>query len=462
LIRIAVRKKLKALTDYFRRDITLAGNVITPRWIGSLAPRLGLSANDDFHSEQALVAFENLSRGRSPTGVPLLQSALPGSKRKRRCGWDTVVAAPKTATIAALVAGDHRVIQAHLLATAALALEIELRAKSANRGCRWQSKAIVGTEFLHTRSRENDPHLHSHLVLFNLTRVDPTRLSPSSPYPWKSLDPVRIYADSVLLDYIYKSELAFYLRAAGYSVQVIGNSPQITLVQPAHQKLFSLAQARINKLEKLFFGTHGDERARSWVNDRFRRSKKHAEETLDPAQVALAWRERMLAKEREQLLHEIDLLIQHQTLKEKEEIAGPSALEPYLRDAVSQARKSAGKETLFASPKLVWKKLLPLVMGLSPWQELKPLLEHALLSACTQQPSGSAAADLIAQNIALARRQLLLERITQGQSVRDLIPVQEILSTRARGGELHSQKQDKQSDELTQRAAERKAQQRSL
>ena len=461
MIRIAVRKKLKTLTDYFRRDITLGGSAIAPRWIGSLAPRLGLSASDDFRSEQALVAFENLSRGRGPTGIPLLQSALPESKRKRRCGYDMVVAAPKSVTIAALVAEDHRVIQAHRLATAALTHEIELRAKSANRGCRWPSKAVVGTEFLHTRSRENDPHLHSHLVLFNLTRVDPTRLPPSSPCPWKSLDPVRIYADSVLLDYIYKSELAFYLRAAGYPLQVIGNSPEITLVRPTHQKLFSSAQARINELEKLFFGTQGDERARSWVNDRFRRSKNHAEEALDPGQVALAWRERMSAKEREQLFHEIELLIQRQTLKEKEEIGGSRALEPYLRDAVSEARKSAGKETLFVSPKLVWKKLLPLVMGLSPWHELKPLLEQALKSAA-QRAAGSPTGELIAHRIDLARRQLLLERITQGESVRDLIPVQEIL-TRA-SGELHSQKQDEESisNELAQRGAKPKAQQRSI
>jgi conjugative relaxase-like TrwC/TraI family protein len=459
LIRIAVRKKLKALTDYFRRDLTLANNAIAPRWIGSLAPGLGLSAQDDFHSEEALIAFQNLSRGRAPAGIPLLQSSLPESKRKRRCGYDMVVAAPKSATIAALVGEDRRVIQAHRLATAPLIEEIELRAKSANRGYRGLSRAIIGAEFLHTHSRENDPHLHTHLVLFNLTRVDPGRLPSTSRHPWKSLDPVRIYSDCVLLDYIYKSELAFYLRALGYPVQIIRNSPEISLVPEGHRKLFSSAQARINELEKLIFGTMGDERARCWVNDRFRRSKTHSEEALDPAQVALAWRERMSVKEREQLLHEIELLLQHQTLKEKEEIARPSALEPYLHDAVLQARKSAAKQTLFTSPKLVWKKLLPLVMGLSPWQELKPLLEQALKSAA-HQAAGSPTGELIAHRIDLARRQLLLERITQGQSVRDLIPVQEILSSRTRGGELHSQKQD--SDELTQRAAEPKAQQRSL
>jgi conjugative relaxase-like TrwC/TraI family protein len=461
LIRIAVRKKLKALTDYFRRDITLGSSTIAPRWIGSLAPRLGLSAHDDFRSEEALTAFQNLSRGRAPAGIPLLQSALPESKRKRRCGFDMVVAAPKSVTIAGLVGEDRRVIQAHRLATTALVEEIELRAKSANRGYRGPSRAIIGAEFLHTRSRENDPHLHSHLVLFNLTRVDPSRLPSTSRHPWKSLDPVRIYSDSLLLDYIYKSELAFYLRAQGYPVQIIRNSPEISLVPAQHRNLFSSARARINALEKLIFGTTGDERTRSWVNDRFRRSKTHSEEALDPVELAAAWRARMSGGERERLLQAIESLIQQATLKQAETLVDTRALEPYLRDAVLEARKSADHDRLFASPKLVWKKLLPLAMGLAPWHELKPLLEHALLSASTQF-SGSASGDLIAQNIALARRQLLLERITQGESVRDLIPVQEILTRPSAKAEFHSPDQGEDSDGLTQRPVKPTNQQRAL
>jgi conjugative relaxase-like TrwC/TraI family protein len=462
LIRIAVRKKLKALTEYFRRDLSLAwGAAITPRWIGSLAPRLGLPAQDDFHSEGALTAFENLSRGRAPAGIPLLQSALPESKVKRRCAYDMVIAAPKSVTIAALIGEDRRVIEAHRLAIAALVRETELRAKSANRGYRGLSRAVIGAEFLHTHSRENDPHLHTHLVLFNLTRVDPALLPSTSRHPWKSLDPARIYSDCVVLDYIYKSELAFYLRAQGYPVQIVGNSPEISLVPAEHRELFSSARARINELEKFYFGTRGVERARSWINDRFRRSKTHSEEALDPAQVAASWRARMSGGQREQLLQAIQNLIQQATLKQSETILGARALEPYLRDAVREARKSANQDNLFAGPRLLWKKLLPLVMGLSPWHELKPLLEQALLSASTQA-AGSAAGDLIAQNIELARRQLLLDRIMQGESVRDLIPVQEILTRTTSRGELNSPGQQQDSDELTERASKPTTQKRSL
>jgi conjugative relaxase-like TrwC/TraI family protein len=450
MIRIARRKKIKALSDYFRRDMALGSNAITPRWIGSLAPRLGLGgASDDFRSQEALVAFENLAKGRSPAGIPLLASALPESRRKRRCAYDLVVAAPKSATIAALVAGDQRVIDAHRLATATLALEIELRARSANRGSRGPTGTIVGAEFLHTRSRENDPHLHSHLVLFNLTRVDPERLPPSRPCPWKSLDPVRIYADSVLLDYIYKSELAFYLRAQGYPVQVLRNSPEITLVQPAQRTMFSSARARINELEKQLFGTEGNELARSWVNDRFRRSKTEDEESLDLTQLAQTWRERMSAVERERLLQEVERLVREQPLEQKPDI--PNTLEPYLRHAAREAHSSARQQKLLVNPKLVWKKLLPLVMGLAPWPQLKPLLDQALASA-SRDAAGSNAAELVAYRLELARRQLLLERISRGESVRDLVPVQQII-TRTTEEQALEQEQEEEplSHELAQR-----------
>jgi conjugative relaxase-like TrwC/TraI family protein len=456
MIRIASRKKFKALSDYFRRDMALGSNAITPRWIGSLAPRLGLGASDDFRSREAIAGFENLSRGRSPDGIPLLSSSLPGSTRKRRCAYDLVVAAPKSAAIAALVAGDSRVIEAHRLATATLALEIELRARSANRGSRGPTGTVVGAEFLHTRSRENDPHLHSHLVLFNLTRVDPARLPQSrSCCPWKSLDPVRIYADSLLLDYIYKSELAFYLRVHGYPVQVLRNSPEISLVQPAQRNLFSSARARINELEKQIFGTEGNELARSWVNDRFRRSKTQDEESLDLAQLAQTWRERMPAAERERLLQEVERLVREERPEQK--LGHTSrALEPYVRDAVREAYKAVRQERLLLTPKRVWKKLLPLVMGLAPWPQLKPLLDQALASAC-RDAAGSNAGELVAYRLELARRQLVLERITCGESVRDLVPVQEIITPTVEEGD-----QEKQTHELPQRNFISRGSQRSF
>ena len=450
MIRIAVRKKLHALSDYFRRDLTLHSNEITPRWIGSLAPRLGLNPQD-FRSQQALTAFENLARGRSSAGIPLLSSSLPGSTRKRRCAWDLVVAAPKSATVAALVAGDSRVIHAHLLATATLAQEIELRAKSANRGSRGPSRTIVGAEFLDTRSRENDPHLHSHLIIFNLTRVDPARLSPTTPCPWKSLDPVRIYYDSVLLDYIYKSELAFYLRAQGYPVQVMRNSPEISLVQPAHRIMFSSARARIDQLEKQLFGTQGNDLARSWVNDRFRRSKTQEEEALDLTQLAQIWRERMPPAEREKLLQEIERLIREQPAAGQTQ-SGPQTLQPCLCDAVREAHKAARQQALRITPRLVWKKLLPLVMGLAPWAELKPLLENALKSVSLQAAAaGSSAGQLAAYGLELARRQLLLERITRAESVRDLVPIQQILTQAPESQARKPDHEQSQSNELTQR-----------
>jgi conjugative relaxase-like TrwC/TraI family protein len=436
------------IPDRIAALIALIARNITPRWIGSLAPRLGLSPSDDFRSQGARTAFENLSRGRSPTGIPLLSSSLPESTRKRRCAYDLVVAAPKSVAVAALVGGDQRVIEAHRLATATLTQEIEFRARSANRGSRGPSRAIVGAEFLHTRSRENDPHLHSHLVLFNLTRVDPALLPPSRPFPRKSLDLLRIYADSVLLDYIYKSELAFYLRAHGYPVQVYRNSPEITLVQPSNRTLFSSARARIDELERRLFGTKGNELARSWVNDRFRRSKTQAEEDLDLTQLAQTWRERMSATDRERLLLEIEQLVREQPQERKLDTS--SALGTLCARRRQEALHSARRRKLLVTPRLVWQELLPLVMGLAPWVDLKPLLDKALASA-SREAGNSDTAKLVAYQLDLARRQLLLERITRGESVRDLVPVQEIVTGAVEEQALRKDEEEPLAHELPQR-----------
>ena len=57
-------------------------------------------------------------------------------------------------------------------------------------------------------------------------------------------------------------------------------------------------------------------------------------------------------------------------------------------------------------------------MGLLPWEELKSLVQETLSSA-----SRAPIPQSLANSFELARRQLLLERIAQEESVAELIPV---------------------------------------
>jgi conjugative relaxase-like TrwC/TraI family protein len=421
MIHLAIQRKPETLENYFERDITVGTNGLTPTWFGSLAPRLGLHGEIP-RNEESFAVFRNLARGCSPNGAPLLASALPGSKHKRRVGYDVTVAAPKTVTVAALVGGDHRVLEAHRRAIRTLLTEIENRARISYSSCRLSTRAIIGAEFVHTRSRENnDPHLHSHLILLNLTRVDPAKLPPSSPCPWKALDPVKIYSDSVLLDLIYKSELAYCLRHYGYSVCIDKNSPELSIISPSDRIRFSSAKRRINELERACFGTNQNPIHRVWVNDRFRKSKTHTEEALALESLTELWRQRMEPADRELLIAAIqksflDSLVAAQRLEDRL---------PVIRAALRDARRDAARETLFVSPKLIWKRFLPRVMGIMPWEELKSLVKQALAPAAL--PAAPSA--LLAMNLELVRRQLLLERVAHQESVADLVPVIEASST---------------------------------
>lgn len=412
MIHVAIQRKPETLEGYFERDLTVGTNGLSPCWFGSLAHRLGLQGEIP-HSQESLSVFGNLARGCAPSGVPLLASATPDFKRGRRVAYDVTVAAPKSITVAALVGGDRRVLDAHRRAVDTLLAEIEQRARTSYPKCHVSTQAVIGAEFVHTRSRENnDPHLHSHLVLLNLTRVDPARLPPSSPWPWKALDPVRIYANSVLLDLIYKSELAYHLRHCGYPVSIENSSPELPFISRPDRIRFSSAKQRIDQLEKATFGTSNNPIHRVWVNDRYRKSKNHAEEDLGLESLSELWRQRMTPENRERLISAIRLSLLSPLVDPPQE---PRLL---IRSALREARRAAAAETLYVSPKLIWKQLLPLVMGLLPWQELKSLVKEVLSSASSAPIPAS-----LANSFELARRQLLLERIAEEESVAELIPL---------------------------------------
>jgi hypothetical protein len=87
-------------------------------WSGTLAEELGLSGTVKQKE------FHKLSAGRHPvTGEQLIRKVKPRRKEDRfgqvkmtsehRAGWDLTFSAPKSVSLAALVGGDARIIEAH-------------------------------------------------------------------------------------------------------------------------------------------------------------------------------------------------------------------------------------------------------------------------------------------------------------------------------------------------------------
>jgi conjugative relaxase-like TrwC/TraI family protein len=202
---------------YSEDDYYTESHRVTGEWYGKAAETLGLSgavSEEDFRA---------ILRGTSPGTSALLVSAAAG-RDERRAGWDATFNAPKSVSIQALVGDDSRLVEAHRHAVERALLELEGFAQARQRrGQEWITTAnIVAARFEHIAARPSetgtqdgygpDPHLHTHVVIANMT------LRPDGM--WRSLDPVEIYRSQSFATAVYRSELGREVQALGYRISV--------------------------------------------------------------------------------------------------------------------------------------------------------------------------------------------------------------------------------------------------
>ena len=137
------------------------------RWVGAGAAALGLGGE---------VRGADLGRalqGRHPAGGRFLPAVRPA---RRRAGWDLVFSAPKSLSLVA--ASDERlgrqVAASHAAAVGEAVALMEgslLYVNDAGSpGGRSPACGLTAAAFDHTRNAGGEPHLHTHLLLVNLTR----------------------------------------------------------------------------------------------------------------------------------------------------------------------------------------------------------------------------------------------------------------------------------------------------
>jgi conjugative relaxase-like TrwC/TraI family protein len=196
--------------SYYEADDYYAEDSAAPSlWQGSGAAFLGLEGEVD--PEQ----FRRLLDGHLPTGQTL--GAHREGGRQHRPGWDLTFSAPKSVSIMALVAGDRRLDAAHAQAVAA-ALSFAERHAGGTRIREGEHVAHVRTgnfaaaTFRHDTSRAQDPQLHTHAVILNMTRDDNGG--------WRSLDSRPLYQLQKAIGEVYRQELAVGVRRLGYKIDV--------------------------------------------------------------------------------------------------------------------------------------------------------------------------------------------------------------------------------------------------
>lgn len=261
---------------YYRRDnyYTRSNHVENSAWFGQGAAELSLFGMVDGE------AFTRLLEGRAPDGTTLLKTRAEGHSGKQRAGIDMTFSAPKSVSLAALVAGDGRVEAAHRRAVEqALKIAEERYSMTRSGGHQYRRSEVAGNlivaQFHHDTSRAKDPQLHTHCVAINAVK--------RADGEWRSLLNDGLFANAKLLGLIYKNELAREVQAIGYKVAVKGDGT-FEIQGYSEDQLRAFSKRRQQILEQ---GGHTPQQAREVV-------KKHRPtkgKELPREQMQERWRE---------------------------------------------------------------------------------------------------------------------------------------------------------------------------
>ncbi|MHB1854015.1 MAG: MobF family relaxase, partial [Acidimicrobiales bacterium] len=182
------------------------------RWLGRGTEALGLSGRVD--AEVYLGVMEGRDPATGAALVPLLDDRLPG--------YDLTFAAPKSASLL-WAFGEPEVAEAvrraHSKAVAAALAIAEEEACFVRRGAGghvvYQGGGFVAAAFEHRSSRAGDPHLHTHVVIANLTQGPDRR--------WSAPDGRPLYAWATSLGALYQAQLRAELAELGLSWEARAN-----------------------------------------------------------------------------------------------------------------------------------------------------------------------------------------------------------------------------------------------
>jgi conjugative relaxase-like TrwC/TraI family protein len=177
-------------------------------WGGKIATELGLEGEVD------PAIFKELLAGK--VGDQQLGRRRKDGNIQHHPGWDFAVNAPKSVSIIALVAGDERIIEAHEQAVGVALTYLEEHATMRHRVdgevTEQTTGRLIWARFTEHASRELDPHLHTHVVVMNIT-------DERDGAKKVSLETRAMFAEQMAAGQVYRNELAHLLRERGYDVE---------------------------------------------------------------------------------------------------------------------------------------------------------------------------------------------------------------------------------------------------
>ena len=182
-------------------------------WAGRGAAALGLEGAVDPDTFRAVLEGE----------VPDGSGRRLGKRGKEgdihhRPGRDLTFSAPKSVSLAALIGGDERIVEAHDRAVSGTldwfernAAETRMQDPELGRMVRAGNQKTVIATFRHDASRNLDPALHTHSVIANMVQGKDGR--------WRTMANERLYGSKMALGALYRNALAGELARLGYGIE---------------------------------------------------------------------------------------------------------------------------------------------------------------------------------------------------------------------------------------------------
>jgi conjugative relaxase-like TrwC/TraI family protein len=218
--------------DYFNAEYTSAqesyyseGEVVKGKWFGRQAEAWQLQG--EVNSEH----FERLCEGQHPLNGDQLVRHVTSHKyenaygetietSEHRAGWDATFSAPKSVSLAALVGGDERILEAHDRSVDVALNELEkyVQARMGGNHPAQTTGKMIAAKFQHDSARPDRntgyaaPQLHTHTVIFNVTETEDGRIKP--------IQPLELYRSQRYATEIYRAVLATELQKLGYQIAV--------------------------------------------------------------------------------------------------------------------------------------------------------------------------------------------------------------------------------------------------
>ncbi len=205
---------------YSHEDNYYASGSLESRWMGEGAEKLGLKG------EVANADMDAVRQGKLPDGSDL--SRMVNGVNKHRSGYDLTFSAPKSVSVMALVGEDRRFIEAHNRAVAVVMQEVEklVSARITEEG---KTETVltgnmVAALYNHDTSRDLDPQLHTHALVFNATFADEKWRSLASDTRMKTGFSENLYATKIALGNLYRSALREDVESMGFETVTAGKN----------------------------------------------------------------------------------------------------------------------------------------------------------------------------------------------------------------------------------------------